>query len=170
MMAIAGSLNVQEIRRYIACVLFGFSPATFSTDLWLFSKYVKTRPLVPNYVLGLTHPLNNHGTYYYLSAVESASVDLAFWAGWIALFVATIVVPKEFVTPPPNTPGWVTHISSRFKTGLEKFKFSYFMTTLMSFLICIAMIILFGAEIVQFAIALGLAPNYSTDADAAGQD
>src|SRR5215470_15507001 len=100
----AGLPQMRELRRYIVCALFGFFVAALGTNIWLFYKYIGTRPLVPNPTMVLVHPLNNHGTYHYLSATESASVTLAFNAALLAILVAFIIAPKEFIIPPPNTP------------------------------------------------------------------
>lgn len=64
--------------------------------------------------LGFVHPLNNHGTHYYLSAMGPVSLTLAVWCGWPALMLVFVLLSKDFGVPPRNTPRWVTHVSAVF--------------------------------------------------------
>jgi hypothetical protein len=152
---IRSSSRFKEARRYVACSLIGLFMAAFGTNLWLTYLYIGTRPMAPNMALGLVHPLNDHGTYYYLSATELASVTLAFWCGWLAIMLVFIIVPKDFLIPPPQAPRWVTHVSASFKTGLEEFSFAYFAVMISALLVSIAVIFLFGQNLAQFAAANG---------------
>jgi hypothetical protein len=150
---------MKEARRYAACVLIGLFIATFGTNLWLTNLYIGTRPMVPDVTLGLVYPLNNHGSYHYLSATESASVTLAFWCGWLAIMLVLIIVPKDFIIPPPQTPRWITHVSASFKTGLEEFSLAYFAIVVSALVIWIFIIFLFGHVIAQFAASHGVSPR-----------
>ncbi len=147
---------MREARRYVASILLGLVIANTGTNFWLTYKYIATRPTVPDKTLGLIHPLNNHGTYYYLTTIESASVNLTFWLAWFVFMLVLIVVPKDFLIPPPSTPRWVSRVSASFRTGLEQFKLGYFAAMAAGFLMSIAICILFGADLVRFAIAHGV--------------
>jgi len=148
--------RTSEIRRYVACGLIGFFMATFGTNFWLTNSYIGSRPRTPDIVLHLVYPMNDHGTYYYLSATESASLKLAFWGGMIAILLVVIVVPKDFIIPPPQTPRWITHVSASFRTGLEEFSLGYFAIMISALLASVAAIYLFGQEVAQFAAAHGI--------------
>jgi len=67
-----------------------------------------------------------------------------------------IIVPKDFIIPPPQTPRWITYVSASFKTGLEEFSLGYFISMLLALVVSIAAIVLFGNEIALFAIAHGI--------------
>jgi hypothetical protein len=156
---IKSSSRLKEARRYMACGLIGLFVAAFGTNVWLTYLYIGTRPMAPNVALGLVRPRNNHGAYYYLSATESASVTLAFWGGWLAIMLVFIIVPKDFIIPPPQTPRWVTHVSASFKTGLEEFSFAYFAIMISALLISFAVIFLFGQRLAHFAAVHGVSAN-----------
>jgi hypothetical protein len=153
------SFKMTELRRDIACVLVGFFIANFGTTLWLTNLYIATRPATPNPSLGLIFALNVHGSLHYLTRIESASVTLTFWCGWIAFVVLVIVVPKYFIIPPPKTPRWITYVSASYKTGLEQFSLRYFTIMLLALLVSVALMILFGKDFAQFAISHGIAAS-----------
>ncbi len=155
-MQAGSSPRVREVRRYLASGLIGVFMAAFGTNIWLTHSYIGTRPRIPNAALGLVYPLNNHGTYYYLSATELASVKLAFWCGWLTVMLVVVVVPKDFIIPPPQTPRWVTHVSVHFKTGLEEFSLSYFAIMVSALVVSLAAISLFGRDLAQVAAVYGI--------------
>jgi hypothetical protein len=59
------------LRNDIATVFFALCPASFGSYLWLFYRYCSTRPSRPQPEPGFVHALNNHGSYVYISDVES---------------------------------------------------------------------------------------------------
>ncbi len=155
-LSILSSITLKEVRRHISCAFLGFFLANFGTTLWLTNLYIATKQIHPDIVAGLVHRFNDHGTYYYVSATESAAVILTFWCGWCALLIVLVVVPKEFTLPPPQAPRWVNRVSVRFKTGLENFRLSYFVTTVLALVVSIALIVFAGARIALFAASHGI--------------
>ncbi len=49
---------------------------------------MEVRPRMPNPGMGLIYPLNQHGTYFYVSASDATQVGMLFWI-YFPLFFAT---------------------------------------------------------------------------------
>ena len=135
------STRAAEIRRYIACALIGYYLASFGATLWLDHHYVASRPRQPDPAAGLVHPFNEHGTYYYITASESAAATLSFWTAWTILLVVFLVVPK----------------GRNWTTGLEDFRTDYFVVTLIAVLLSIGLIVFVGPTVASYAAYRGIA-------------
>jgi len=100
-------------------------------------------------------PLNNHGSYVFISDAESTGLALLIYAFIMALGFTILVAPKEFQLPPPGTPRWLTRVSARFKTDLEKPSIELTIIFLCS-LACSTVLIWFGGpSIVELFMASG---------------
>ncbi len=62
-----------------------------------------------------------------------------------------VIVPKDSIIPPPQTPRWITYVSVTFKTGLEEFSPRYFVTMVLAFAVSILANFLFGRDLAQVA-------------------
>lgn len=145
-----------QLRTYFAIVLAGIFAASFAAHLWLFYWYIAHRPAMPRPDLGLVYPLSNHGTYYYLSAVESEELALLFWCAFVAIMLLFIVVPKKFLPPPAQIPRWIGWVSVAFKTGLEDLSRRDCLILGASFLLCLTLIVLAGHGMAQLALSFGM--------------
>jgi hypothetical protein len=83
--------------------------------------------------------LNNHGTFVYISDVESTGMVFLSWAFLIGFALAAGIVPKPFVSTPPSSapapwlsPGFKTEEPSR--RGRMVMVVSIFFFSLSSFL------------------------------------
>ena|SRR5436190_682060 len=146
---------MRQIRNNIATACFALCPASFGAYLWLFYRYFSSRPSRPQPELGLVHALNNHGAYVYISDAESTG--LAFLAGtFVVGFVLTMgIVPKKLIFPPPSTPRWLTYLPS-FETDMANPSRRLYIVMVASLVFYLAVIILAGRSIVEFAVSRGI--------------
>lgn len=66
----------RSVRDHTAAVFAGFTTSSFLAHLILFFIYFSSRPRVPNTALGQVHPLNNHGSFVYVSQSEATGLSL----------------------------------------------------------------------------------------------
>lgn len=111
-------LSRRASRNYIPCAADALCPTSFAAHLILFFAFVSSHPHEPDARLGLVYPLNSHGSYVYISAVESTGLALLLGAFVVCLVVTIAVTPKQPVLPPPGTPRWLTYVSGAAKTDL----------------------------------------------------
>lgn len=149
----------RELRNRVAAALGGLLPASFGTHLWLFFFYVAYRPKVPNPELGLVHPLNDHGSYVFISGAESTGLTLLTYIFFAAIVLSLVIVPKDFLLPPPGTPRWITWISGRAKTDLARPSRSLKLIFFASIAFWTALIWLVGAAAVGFVNSHGIVLN-----------
>jgi hypothetical protein len=147
--------TIRQIRTRIAAAIAGVLPASFVIHMWLFISYFDSHPREPNPELGLMRPLNNHGSYVFISDAESTGLALLIYAFIMAFGFMILVVPKEFQLPPPGTPRWLTRVSARFKTDLEKPSIELTIIFLGSLACFTVLIWLGGRSIVEFFVANG---------------
>jgi hypothetical protein len=139
----------KEIRRYVTCALIGiFVTLFFGTMGWLDYEFVVNRPNSPQPDYGFIYPVKANGIHF-VSAIEAAGNQLAFFCAWLSIFFAIIVVPKDF-SRTPSAPWWRSY--NGFKTGLEKFEVRYLAAFMLALLGSAALVVLVGAEITQFAL------------------
>lgn len=153
MMSRSQQSTLTQLRRGLAAVLFGLFFAAFGVHMWLFDSYFASRPRTPQPDLGLVYALNNHGAHVYLTCAESRGVGLLFLASLAALTLAIAIVPKTFLLPPPSTPKWITKVSARFETGLEKPPAALKLVFTVSILFTLAVIAFAGDDIAKFTCA-----------------
>jgi len=109
----------RTIRNKVAAVLAAFLPVSFILHMCLFFQLLGIRPDQPHPEIGLVYPLNNHGSYHYVTGTEATELNLLFNGFLIAFLALLIVVPKDHILPPANTPRWLSYISFSYKTDLE---------------------------------------------------
>jgi hypothetical protein len=109
----------REIRNRIATAILALCPASFVILLWLFFAYFSSHPRQPHPELGLVYALNNHGSYVFISAIESTGLALLVIVFIVSFFAAFVIVPKQAILAPTGAPQWITRISGQFKTDLS---------------------------------------------------
>lgn len=85
----------------ITAVAMGVAFASFGYFLFLWFRFMDTQPRRPEPTLGLIYSMNNHGSYYYLSAtkVTQLSMPLIIFAIFALGFVGTFLLKKIPRTP-----------------------------------------------------------------------
>jgi hypothetical protein len=91
---------VRVVRNYSAATFLGCAISSFICHLFAFYGYLSSRPRAPNPALGLTHPLNNHGSVVYVSAAEGTGLALLMWSFLGFGFVGALLSWKTFVINP----------------------------------------------------------------------
>ncbi len=139
---------------------FALCPASLGAYLWLFYHYFSTRPSNPQPELGLVYALNNHGAYVYISAVESTGLAFLMWA-FLAGFAAAVgIVPKKYIVPPPSTPRWLTYLPSFEAESAKEPTRNDYILLVVSVAFFLAVIILAGPSMAEFAVAHGIILSY----------
>ena len=99
----------KSVRYDVVSSLGAICAASFGTHLFLFFSYFNSHPAAPNIALGLVNPLNNHGSYVYLSDTEWVGLSLLRMVFFACLVGAYAILPKDPTLAPPGTPRWVAH-------------------------------------------------------------
>jgi hypothetical protein len=146
----------RSARNDIASAISALSLASFGIFLGLAISYISARPTEQNIELGLVNVLKNHGTKVYISDTESTWLCLLLWT-FFATFMATLViVPKDFIVPPPATPRWITHVSARWRTDLSNPTPRLKVIFLCSLVFSLAAIYFIGPAVAGLLIARGV--------------
>jgi hypothetical protein len=145
----------RSTRNDIASAAIALCPVSFSVRLYLFYSYLSSRPRSPNSELGFVRPLNNHGSYVYLTDVESTGLALLFIAFFAGFALALAIVPKDFVLPPSGTPKWITHLGATFRHDLSHPSRRLVNIFLFSAALYLTAIILIGNSIASFVVSQG---------------
>jgi hypothetical protein len=148
------------LRNRIAAATSAIFVAAFCFYLWLFFSAFASRPKSSHPQFGLIHPLNNHGSYVYISDFDVTSLGLLKIVCVLSLILSIAIVPKDILLPPQGTPRWLTYVSASAKTDLTRpsrplkviFAGSLFLTAII--------IVLTGPAIVGFAVSRGLIVNF----------
>ena len=147
---------MRSVRNDIAASLLGFVMSSGATYMWLFFRYVGSRPPSPNPALGWVHALNDHGSYVYISATEATGLGLLFHMGFAAGLAAILIVPKDFILPRPGTARWLTYVSFAAKTDLARPTPRLIAIVIATALISLIAIYSLGPVIAAFAVSHGL--------------
>ena len=99
----------KSVRYDVVSSLGALCAASFGTHLFLFFSYFNSHPAAPNIALGLVNPLNNHGSYVYLSDAEWVGLSLLRMVFFACLVSTYAILPKDPTLAPPGTPRWVAH-------------------------------------------------------------
>jgi hypothetical protein len=76
----------KEARTLITAASGALCLASLFLHLWLFDKYFNSLPHQPQPQFGRVRPLNNHGSYVYLTDAEATGLSfltLAFFVGFL---------------------------------------------------------------------------------------
>jgi hypothetical protein len=94
------SIFLKEHRRNLAATLAGFSVASFWYHIYLWCRFMELQPRVASPTLGLIYPMNNHGSYYYLSATQATQLTMLFYT-FVAssLLTAALNLPMQIKQP-----------------------------------------------------------------------
>jgi hypothetical protein len=144
------------VRNCIACAAMALCPPAFVLHMALFFSYCSSHPTQPDPRIGMLYPLNNHGSYVYLTKVEATGLGLLIAAFVFGLVAGIAVVPKEPILPPRGTPRWLTYVSGTARTDLANPGRSMKLLFLGAAVFYAAVIILFGRSIAQFAVSHGI--------------
>ena len=77
-------------RRVLAAGLVGTAAASWVFHSYLWSSFMKSHPRKAQPETGFTYVMNNHGLYYYLTAIESTQLGLMSYLA-IGAFLMAIV-------------------------------------------------------------------------------
>jgi hypothetical protein len=146
----------RQLRNDVAATIFGLFFSNTGADLWLFVKYFSSRPNVPHPDMGLVYPLNNHGSYAYISITESTGLSLLHVVSFTTFFMFFLVVPKDPILPPPGTPRWLTYLGGSAKTDLANPTPRLKTIGLCSIIFWAAVIYFAGHSIVDFVVSEGI--------------
>ena len=95
MMEIADSAAISARRKsgraISAAILGGIAAASWGFHSYIWSRFMETQPRTPRPSEGLTYAMNNHGWVYYLSAAQSAQLDLLVYVA-IATFILAAII------------------------------------------------------------------------------
>jgi hypothetical protein len=105
-------------RNDLASVFIAICVVSFGVFLWLFFSYFSSHPAGPKPELGITYPLSNHGSYVYLTAVETTGLALLIVLFVVSLLMALAFVPKKFVLDSSKTNRWLSSIGGAAMTAL----------------------------------------------------
>jgi hypothetical protein len=145
----------KEWRNNIGVAFGAICAASFGSYLWRFHLYFSVRPTQPEPELGLVHRLNNHGSFVYVSDVESTGLALLMYAFLVGFAGALAIVPRTMVVPAPSTPRWVAYFPT-FKNDVAQVSRTGYLVFVVSILVCLACIIFAGRSITEFAVSHGL--------------
>jgi len=146
----------RSVRNYLACAISALCVPAFVIHMVLFFSYFSSHPAQPESHTGLIYPLNNHGSYVYLTNVESTGLGLLMAAFGIGFFVGLAIVPKEPILPPRGTPRWSTYVSGAARTDLTSPTPSMKIVFLGAMIFYSVVIIWFGSSIAKFAVSHGV--------------
>ena len=108
----------KRLRTDLAAMILSLCPVSLVAKFRLSFMYYSSRSPKPNPELGMIYPLNNHGSYVYLSNTESTGLSLLTILFAVSFFLTFFVTPKEWVPPSPETPRWITYVGARYRTDL----------------------------------------------------
>ncbi len=104
MMAIADSAAIspkyKSGRGIPAAVLGGIAAASWGFHSSIWSRFMETQSITPPPSEGLIYGMNNHGWVYYLSAAQSAQLDLLVYITIASFVFAAIIEPRVFSEKP----------------------------------------------------------------------
>lgn len=84
-------LGIRKMRRQdLAAILAGMAGSSFCCHYILWLQLMRTQPRKPDHALGLIYPMNNHGWYYYLSAIQATQLNLLVIASVALIILASI--------------------------------------------------------------------------------
>jgi len=146
----------RSVRNYIACAAVALCLPTFIIHMVLFFSYFSSHPTHPNPQTGFLYPLNNHGSYVYLTNVEATGLGLLMVGFGLGFFSGLVAVPKEPILPPRGTPRWLTYVSGSARTDLTNPTPPMKIVFLGAMAFYSIVIILFGSAIAKFAVAHGV--------------
>lgn len=132
----------RQTRNYIATACLGLFITSFSSIFWLFVKYYSIRPSQPNLELGFVHPLNNHGSYVYLTDAEATGLSFLFGMALAGFVLFGVIVPKKLT-------------ALGFEHDLVNPTRQQYRVLLIAVICYLAIIILLGKHIVEFAVSHG---------------
>ena len=138
----------KEARTLITAASGALCLASLFLHLWLFDKYFNSLPHQPQPQFGRVRPLNNHGSYVYLTDAEATGLSfltLAFFVG----FLIAIVMPKRYV------PGKGTEQELGTVTNKQ-----FTVVFLIAISLYLAIIAVAGPRIVGFATSHGLVATW----------
>jgi hypothetical protein len=85
------NLEGKSGRATSAAVLAGIAVASWGFRLYLWSRFMETQPRTPRLSEGLIYGMNNHGWVYYLSAAQSAQLDLLVYIAIATAVLAAVI-------------------------------------------------------------------------------
>jgi hypothetical protein len=80
-----------QTRNDLASSIGALGLVSFGINLWLFYAYYSSHPKQPDVGHGFTHPLNNHGSYVYLTDTEATGLYLLLLAFLISILLAGLI-------------------------------------------------------------------------------
>jgi hypothetical protein len=85
------------LRPVIAAISAGIATASWGFHLYLWFHFVAVQPRTPQPAKGLTHVMNNHGWYFYLSAAQDTQLRLLVYIslGTFILAAISFGAPKK---------------------------------------------------------------------------
>jgi hypothetical protein len=126
----------RSIRTDIGASLLPVAVVSFVAFIWQVDHYFFIRPATPNKALGLIYALSNHGSYVYISAVESTGHVLLGYTAFAAFLLGVAITPRTFKPLPEGSANWhsfvhwsyeddLKHPSTRAKTIMALSAFTY---------------------------------------------
>ena len=78
-------------RRAISASFVGVAAASWAFHMYLWQSFLQSNPQTPNPDTGFSYVMNNHGFYYYLTAIQTTQLGLMVYLAGGAFLLATLV-------------------------------------------------------------------------------
>jgi hypothetical protein len=85
-------------RKALSAGLAGLATASWAFHNYLWRGFLKSNPRTPQPATGFTYVINNHGSYYYLTAIQATQLGMMVYLAGGAFVLAIIAdgrVPKK---------------------------------------------------------------------------
>jgi hypothetical protein len=106
-----------RFRRRLTVAFTGAGFASFAFRDWLLRSFHASHPKEPRPELGFIHPLNNHGTYVFISNAESMVLALLMQIFSVCCLFVILITPKEIQLTRQGTPP--NKLVATFKTDIQ---------------------------------------------------
>jgi len=146
----------RTIRNRVAIVIFAFFLVSFVLHLWLFYYCFAVDPELPHPERGFIYPLNNHGAYAYVTAIEATELSLLFNGCFVAFISLLVVVPKDYIWRSTTSPKWLPSLGFQFHTDLEKPSAELVILAMAGAAAWCAIILLAGPVLARWLVAWGV--------------
>jgi hypothetical protein len=85
----------KALRLDIASIFAGIGCSSFIYHLYLWNHFLQSQPREPNPALGFLYSMNNHGWYYYLSAIQKNEMTMLFCMAFAFFLLTAAVYPRD---------------------------------------------------------------------------